>query len=54
MPARLTSADTRPLRRLGGFAGVRLLWDEAVLLRVELGYAAQGSAALYVSFGEEF
>jgi len=39
---------------LGGFAGVRLLWDEAILLRVELGYAAQGSAALYVSFGEEF
>ncbi len=39
---------------LGGFAGARLLWDEAVLVRVELGYAAQGSAAVYVSFGEEF
>ncbi len=39
---------------LGGFAGVRLLWDEVILLRVELGYAAQGSAAVYISFGEEF
>jgi hypothetical protein len=33
---------------------VRLLWDKAVLVRVEAGYAAQGSAAVYVSFGEEF
>ena len=39
---------------LGGFTGLRLLWDEAVVLRVELGYAAQGAAAVYVSFGEEF
>ncbi len=39
---------------LGGFAGARLLWDQAVLVRVELGYAGQGSAAVYVSFGEEF
>lgn len=39
---------------VGGFAGVRLVWDRAVLVRVEVGYAAQGAAATYVAFGEEF
>ena len=42
------------LTALGGFAGLRALWDGAVLLRFEVGYAGQGAAAMYLVTGEQF
>jgi hypothetical protein len=42
------------LHALCGFAGLRALWDDALLLRVEVGYAGQGGAALYIVTGEQF
>lgn len=39
---------------VGGFAGLRALWDRAILLRLEVGYAAQGGTAVYLATGEQF
>jgi hypothetical protein len=39
---------------VGGFAGLRALWDRAVLLRLEVGYAGQGGTAVYLATGEQF
>lgn len=38
----------------GGFGGARLLWDRAVTLRFEVGYAGQGSPAFYLAFDEAY
>lgn len=38
----------------GVAAGLRLIWDRAVLLRVEMARARGGDQALYVAFGEQF
>jgi hypothetical protein len=42
------------LYALGGFLGLRLLWDEAVLIRLEMGYAGQDGTAVYIVTGEQF
>ena len=39
---------------VGGFAGFRLLLDRAVLVRFEVGYAAQGAPSFYFVTGEQF
>ncbi len=39
---------------VGGFAGLRALWDRAVLVRLEVGYAGQGGTAVYFVTGEQF
>ena len=39
---------------LGGFVGGRLLWDRAVVVRFEVGWAGQGEVAYYLSFDEAF
>jgi hypothetical protein len=39
---------------IGGFAGLRALFDRAVLIRLEVGYAAQGGMAVYLATGEQF
>ena len=41
------------LGAVGGFAGLRALWDDAVLVRAEIGYAGQGPA-FYLVTGEQF
>lgn len=38
----------------GAALGLRLLWDRAVLLRVQAARAREGDSTLYVSFGEQF
>jgi len=38
----------------GVAAGLRIIWDRAVLLRVEMARARGGDQALYVAFGEQF
>ena len=38
----------------GAAAGLRFIWDQAVLLRVEMGRAPGGDNTLYVAFGEQF
>lgn len=54
MPAMPGSAGTRRSAPWGGFAGLRALWDRAVLLRLEVGYAGQGGPAFYIVTGEQF
>ena len=38
----------------GEAVGLRVIWDSAVLLRVEMARAAGGEDTLYVAFGEMF
>ena len=38
----------------GAFGGLRLLWDRAVTVRFEVGYAGQGSPAYYLAFDEAY
>jgi hypothetical protein len=38
----------------GAAVGLRLLWDRAILLRVEMGRARGGENTLYIAFGEQF
>ncbi len=38
----------------GAAAGVRLVWDRTIVLRVEMGRARGGDSTLYVAFGEQF
>ncbi|HET7753742.1 MAG TPA: BamA/TamA family outer membrane protein [Anaeromyxobacteraceae bacterium] len=42
-----------PVHGVGGFAGLRLAWDRAVLVRFEVGNAGEGQA-YYLSFDEPF
>jgi hypothetical protein len=43
----------RTLGAVGVFAGLRALWDDAVLVRAEVGYAGKGPA-FYLVTGEQF
>lgn len=43
-----------PLAAAGAFAGLRAVWDRAVVTRLEVGYAGQGGAAVYLVTGEQF
>jgi hypothetical protein len=43
-----------PVHGVGGFAGLRVAWDRAVLVRFEVGHAGQGGPAYYLSFDEPF
>ena len=43
-----------PVLGAGGFGGVRLLLDEAVVIRFEVGFAGQGALAYYLAFDEAF
>jgi hypothetical protein len=43
-----------PIDGAGAVVGLRLIWDRAVLLRVEMGRARGGDNTLYISFGEQF
>ena len=43
-----------PVDGAGVAAGLRIIWDRAVLLRVETARARGGDQALYVAFGEQF
>jgi hypothetical protein len=43
-----------PLAAAGAFAGLRAVWDRAVVTRLEVGYAGQGGAAIYLVTGEQF
>ncbi len=38
----------------GAGAGLRIVWDRAILLRVELAQARGGDRTLYVAFGEQY
>ena len=38
----------------GVAAGLRIIWDRAILLRVEMAQARGGDRGLYVAFGEQF
>jgi hypothetical protein len=43
-----------PVLGAGGFVGGRLLWDRAVVVRLEAGYAGQGELAYYLGFDEAY
>jgi hypothetical protein len=43
-----------PVLAAGVFGGARMMWDRAVVLRLEVGYAGQGAAAFYIAFDEAF
>jgi hypothetical protein len=51
---RARDRGTAPVVGAGGFVGGRLLWDRAVAVRLEAGYAGQGALAYYLSFDEAF
>jgi hypothetical protein len=51
---RARDRGTAPVLGAGGFVGGRLLWDRAVVVRLEVGYAGQGALAYYLSFDEAF
>lgn len=42
------------LSALGGFGGLRAIWDRALVVRFEAGYANQGEVAWYLAFDESF
>jgi hypothetical protein len=43
-----------PVGAVAAFGGLRTIWDRALVLRLEAGYAGQGGAAYYLSFDESF
>jgi hypothetical protein len=51
---RARDRGTAPVLGAGAFVGGRLLWDRAVAVRLEAGYAGQGGLAYYLSFDEAF
>lgn len=42
------------LSAAGVFGGLRLIWDRALVLRLEVGHAGQGAPAYYLAFDESF
>ncbi|MFL5272567.1 MAG: hypothetical protein ACJ79E_10950 [Anaeromyxobacteraceae bacterium] len=51
---RARDRGTAPVLGAGGFVGGRLLWDRAVVVRFEVGYAGQDALGYYLSFDEPF
>jgi hypothetical protein len=51
---RATQPGFPAIEAAGATAGLRLVWDRAILFRVEVGRARGGENTLYVAFGEQF
>jgi hypothetical protein len=43
-----------PVLAAGAFVGARMMWDRAVVVRMEIGHAGQGAPAFYIAFDEAF
>jgi hypothetical protein len=43
-----------PLAAAGAYAGLRAIWDRAVVVRLEAAHAGQGAPAFYLAFDESF